>query len=380
MISLIAFNANAAIYIVGQDPFGDWQPDAGVEMTYENGIYTYKATLSGNVWFVFGTQLDADWDVFNANYRIGPINGDMTVVAGVEYNTQMAAGNNGAYCLKGTGDEYTITFDETNMKFKIEGGTRGDVDGDSNVNISDATALINILLENQAAPTAADCDHDGKVNISDVTCLINFLLSGTWPAHEMVYTVAGAESVFGSNWDPTDNNNNMVKGDDGIYHLTKTGVALTENFEFKVVGDHNWSIYEWPIGEGNNYVATVAEEGIYTIDITFDPEAEEANRITCTLTKTGDIEHVYTVVGTPNLFEADWDPYYPGNEMVKGTDGIYRLNKAGWFQEGTDIRFKVVQDHSYTHSWPAEDFSIGVYNRLVLWHILVLSNSRWCSG
>ncbi len=361
MISLIAFNANAAIYIVGQDPFGDWQPDAGVEMTYENGIYTYKATLSGNVWFVFGTQLDADWDVFNANYRIGPINGDMTVVAGVEYNTQMAAGNNGAYCLKGTGDEYTITFDETNMKFKIEGGTRGDVDGDSNVNISDATALINILLENQAAPTAADCDHDGKVNISDVTCLINFLLSGTWPAHEMVFTVAGAESVFGSNWDPTDNNNNMVKGDDGIYHLTKTGVALTENFEFKVVGDHNWSIYEWPIGEGNNYVATVAEEGIYTIDITFDPEAEEANRITCTLTKTGDIEHVYTVVGTPNLFEADWDPYYPGNEMVKGADGIYRLNKAGWFQEGTDIRFKVVQDHSYTHSWPAEDFSIGVY-------------------
>ena len=73
------------------------------------------------------------------------------------------------------------------------------------------------------------------------------------------------------------------------------------------------------------------------------------------------VEPVYTVVGTANLFEADWDPYYEGNEMVKGDDGIYRLNKAGWFQEGTDIRFKVVQDHNWAHSWPAEDFAIGVY-------------------
>ncbi len=47
--------------------------------------------------------------------------------------------------------------------------------------------------------------------------------------------------------------------------------------------------------------------------------------------------------------------------MVKGDDGIYRLNKAGWFQEGTDIRFKVVEDHDWAHSWPAEDFAIGVY-------------------
>ncbi len=361
MIALIGMNANAAMYIVGQDPFGDWEPDAGVEMTYENGVYTYKATLSGSVWFVFGTQLDADWDIFNANYRIGPTNGNMNVVAGVEYTTQLAGGNNGAYNFKGTGDEYTITFDETNMKFKIEGGVaRGDVDGDTNVNISDVTALINILLNNQAAPTAADCDQDGNVNISDVTCLINFLLSGTWPVHEMVYTVAGVESVFGSNWDPADNNNNMVKGDDGIYRLTKSGVALTGNFEFKVVGDHNWSIYEWPIGEGNNYVATVTEEGIYTIDITFNPEAEEANRITCTLSKTGDIQHVYTVVGTANLFEADWDPNYEKNEMVKGSDGRYHLYTGGYFTEGTEIYFKVVRNHNLDISWPEENRLISI--------------------
>lgn len=272
----------------------------------------------------------------------------------------MAEGNNGAYHFNGTGAEYTITFDETNMTFKIGGETvRGDVDYNNQVNISDVTALIDILLGGLTAPAAADCDQDGYVNISDATCLIDFVLSGVWPVSKMVYTVVGTESVFGSNWDPTDVNNDMVKGADGVYTWTKSGVALTENFEFKIVGNHDWGAFEWPVGMDNNVTAEVAEEGFYTIVITFNPEAPDET--TCTLTKTGEIEHVYTVAGTPNLFEADWDPYYEGNEMVKGDDGIYRLNKAGWFQEGTDIRFKVVQDHNWDHAWPADDFAIGVY-------------------
>lgn len=362
MIAFIGFNANAEMYIVGNAPFGDWQPDAGVQMTYENGIYTYKATISGTVWFVFGTQLDADWDIFNANYRIGPTDGNQTVMSGVEYSTQFAAGNDGAYQFHGDGAEYTFIFDEASMKFKIEGGSpRGDVNNDTEVNITDAIELISMLLNGQVAPTTADCNLDGEVNISDAICLINFIVNGSWPVPEMVYTIAGTESVFGSNWDPADEHNNMVKGNDGVYTWTKSGVALTGNFEFKIVGNHDWGVYEWPAGMGNNHVVEVAEEGVYTINITFNPEAEEANRITCTLTRTGDIEHVYTVVGTYNLFGEDWDLNCEMNNMVKGEDGIYHLIKEGWFQEGTDIRFKVVQDHSYDHSWPAEDFQIGVY-------------------
>ena len=42
-------------------------------------------------------------------------------------------------------------------------------------------------------------------------------------------------------------------------------------------------------------------------------------------------EPVYTVVGTPNLFESEWDLNDERNNMTKGADGIYRLNKAGWF-------------------------------------------------
>ena len=58
---------------------------------------------------------------------------------------------------------------------------RGDVNGDGSVNISDVTALIDLLLGGGTiSNSAADCNQDGNVNISDVTALIDHLLSGNW--------------------------------------------------------------------------------------------------------------------------------------------------------------------------------------------------------
>jgi len=61
--------------------------------------------------------------------------------------------------------------------------TRGDVDMDGFVKISDVTALVNYLLSNDATGIdlkAADTDEDTFIKISDVTTLINYLLSGKW--------------------------------------------------------------------------------------------------------------------------------------------------------------------------------------------------------
>ncbi len=61
-------------------------------------------------------------------------------------------------------------------------GLRGDVNGDNDVNISDVTALIDLLLGGGTiSNSAADCNQDGQVSISDVTVLIDYLLSGNWP-------------------------------------------------------------------------------------------------------------------------------------------------------------------------------------------------------
>ncbi|MBR5684662.1 MAG: BspA family leucine-rich repeat surface protein [Muribaculaceae bacterium] len=66
---------------------------------------------------------------------------------------------------------------------KKPNGMRGDVNGDTKVDITDATMLINYLLDND--PTGinmenANCDLDGGVDISDATALINFLLENNW--------------------------------------------------------------------------------------------------------------------------------------------------------------------------------------------------------
>ena len=78
---------------------------------------------------------------------------------------------------------YTLGEDvhELTFNYTIAGGSsfiRGDVDGDTNVNIADVTALIDILLNGTAAPEAADVDGDTNVNIADVTALIDMLLNG----------------------------------------------------------------------------------------------------------------------------------------------------------------------------------------------------------
>ena len=60
---------------------------------------------------------------------------------------------------------------------------RGDVNGDSSVDITDATMLINYLLSGNASGLNlenANCDQQGGVDISDATALINYLLNGNW--------------------------------------------------------------------------------------------------------------------------------------------------------------------------------------------------------
>ena len=53
----------------------------------------------------------------------------------------------------------------------------GDVNGDGRVNVSDVSALINMILGlTPMDKTRADVNGDGRVNVSDVTALINIIL------------------------------------------------------------------------------------------------------------------------------------------------------------------------------------------------------------
>ena len=71
-----------------------------------------------------------------------------------------------------------IPWEYTNGSWvEIPGGLVGDVNGDGRVNVSDVSALINMIMGLTAMDqSAADVNGDGKVNVSDVSALINIIL------------------------------------------------------------------------------------------------------------------------------------------------------------------------------------------------------------
>jgi len=111
-------------------------------------------------------------------------------------NVVAEAGNMTMTYFVGISSDYnSVVFSSSSMDFRTflpkttftyEGGSvepeflRGDVNQDKQVNISDVTVLINLILSGDEAPASADCNLDTNVNISDVTVLINYILSGQW--------------------------------------------------------------------------------------------------------------------------------------------------------------------------------------------------------
>ena len=225
MIALIGFNANAAMYIVGTNPFGNWQPDQGVEMTLlEDGTYTLDATLVQNdIWFIFAEAI-GDWNTVNANrWDSGNPSSDLTVTAGVEF-TPVKGHTNKSFAFSGTaGEKYTFTFNPTTGKAKV----------------------------------------DGYVE----------------PITEFTYTVAGSSAdILGSEWNPADANNDMTLDEtDGIYKLVKENVEINAglNLEFKVARNHSWGM-SWgnPEGHDGNQNYYFEQAGTYNLTFKFDLENE----------------------------------------------------------------------------------------------------------
>lgn len=120
-------------------------------------------------------------------------------------------------------------------------------------------------------------------------------------APKVTYTVAGnSEVAFGTSWDPSNKANDMKKLTDGSYKWEKENLALTAgDILFKVCQDHAWTT-AYP---AENYKLTIAEQGKYTITITFDPN--DGNKVNAVATKTGDVVVMPTIKLNGN-FTGEW--------------------------------------------------------------------------
>lgn len=117
---------------------------------------------------------------------------------------------------------------------------RGDVNGDGNVNISDVTALIDLLLGSDSSTyhaENADCNADGNVTISDVTTLIDALLAGvTLPSMDIIgYNVNGV--LF-----------KMVKVEGGTFMMGATAGQGDQAYDDELPV-HEVSLSSYSIGE-----------------------------------------------------------------------------------------------------------------------------------
>ncbi len=421
MIALVGLNANAAMYLVGNAPFGDgWEPSKGVEMTDNgDGTYTFAATVNGAVYFVFASGLDSSWDVFNGQLRYGPTGGsDQEITAGQWTDTQLQGNGSGSYKFTGTGDEYTVTFDSNTNRFKIDGEV-GDITFNTLTVAGSSAALFgttwdpsnadndmtlanglytwekkNVELTAGAVEFKVVADHDSNygqawpsdnyhvaiakhgyydvtitfdASTNTVNCVAN-MIEEIIDTEDPVYTVTGSSAaLFGAEWNEALllEDNEMTKGQDGIYTWTKNNVALTAgNIEFKVVLGHAWGV-QYP---ESNYVATIDQNGNYDVTITFDPAT---TNITFTATLLEETEDFYIVAGAPQkIFGEEWNPMYEANVMTL-VEGLYTWTKDSVELAANDfIEFKVVKNNSWATSWPENNYehtiaADGLYNLVI---------------
>ena len=140
-------------------------------------------------------------------------------------------------------------------------------------------------------------DSNGNIKLitsitQDITITFdgtNICVTGTFDDPNSVeitsYTIVGDNRVFESWWDVADTKNDMTETTTGVWTLTKYGVTLVANvnYEYKMVGNHSYSVFQLPAGNNNN-ILTVTESSNYDIVFTYDRSANTLTHVATMLT------------------------------------------------------------------------------------------------
>ena len=262
----------------------------------------------------------------------------------------------------------------TETDFPVE-FTRGDVNDDGKVNITDVTVLINYLLSGNAAAVnvnAADANDDGKVNISDVTVLINYLLTGNWPEPvpmDMWYLMGSyvgstpwmnSESSIGRGLIPLYPLGEFNSQGRGV--LTYTGYFSGTDAFFLVHTPGSWAD-GWTVDNNGNYVRgalntgnsaiTMENSGYYTI--TLDTRTDELS-ITPYDGSSAGVYLSIIIVGPHCYWDVTSQDYNMEdlNPEKENHDWIFRD-----FTVTADEEIKFAADNNWDFNWGVNQFPWG---------------------
>ena len=146
-------------------------------------ITAYAASNVTDSSFVANWQPTTDAiDYYIVNHSIFDGNNDVldseSVVVDAEESscefTNMKLGKKHTYTVQSFRLGYTSEVSNT---ITVENnGIIGDLYGDGQLNVTDVTVLINMILGTEPMSAKADINGDGKVDVSDITALINLIL------------------------------------------------------------------------------------------------------------------------------------------------------------------------------------------------------------
>ena len=224
-------------------------------------------TIAANTQFKKITvTLNDEGDVVEDKYVIA---GSSTALfgetwAGKAEANQMAKNSEGIY-----EKVYTdVSLPAGDIEYKIvKNGTTWIPDPGDNkkLNIPEAAAYKVVFTFNaETQDIAAEATKTGEAVVEDV------------------YIGVGVAELFGTAWDANNDDNKLIKGDDGKYSLTKEGLLLAiGEYGYKITKNGAWI----PDGTGNEQKLAITENGIYTMTLTVDPADDS---YLATAQKTGD--------------------------------------------------------------------------------------------
>ena len=97
------------------------------------------------------------------------------------------------------------------------------------------------------------------------------------------YTLCGDQVIFGSDWDETDTNNDMTKGEDGVWTKEYENIVLAKgSYEYKVVANHAWDVAGQYPADNSNMTIYISKDGTYNLSFFYNPMSPE---LKCTYTR-----------------------------------------------------------------------------------------------